>query len=98
MAGAQGAGRRTPGAARSVSRARRTRTRHVRSGLSCFAIAGLVASGAANDYTDGANWLCRPGRQDACAVDLAATVVSADGKVAREGWKADPSAPVDCFY
>jgi Protein of unknown function (DUF3089) len=63
-----------------------------------FAIAGLFASGAPNDYTDGANWLCRPGRQDACAVDLAATVVAADGKLTREEWKRDPSPPIDCFY
>src|SRR6185503_11887616 len=28
-----------------------------------------------NDYGDGKNWLCRPGRQDACAVDLTTTVI-----------------------
>ena len=51
-----------------------------------------------NDYSKGANWLCRPGRQDACAADLAATIVSADGKLKEEKFKADPNAPVDCFY
>ena len=29
-----------------------------------------------NDYGDNAAWLCRPGQQDACAVDLSTTVVS----------------------
>jgi DUF3089 family protein len=51
-----------------------------------------------NDYGDGKTWLCKPGRQDACAVDLATTVVAADGKLTREEWKANPNAPIDCFY
>jgi hypothetical protein len=53
---------------------------------------------AKNDYSNGDDWLCRPGRQDACAVDLSTTVVSADGKMTIEKWAADPNAPVDCFY
>src|SRR5215211_2255898 len=51
-----------------------------------------------NDYADPKTWLCRPGRQDACAVDQTTTVVAADGKLTRETWKADPAAPIDCFY
>ncbi|HWZ46582.1 MAG TPA: DUF3089 domain-containing protein [Candidatus Saccharimonadales bacterium] len=53
---------------------------------------------AKNDYANGENWLCRPGRQDACAVDLSTTIISANGKLARESWAADPGAPIDCFY
>jgi hypothetical protein len=53
---------------------------------------------APNDYADGAAWLCRPGRQDACAVDLTTTIVAADGSLTREEWSADPDAPIDCFY
>lgn len=53
---------------------------------------------AKNDYGDGKSWLCRPGRQDACAVDLTTTVVSADGKLTREKWSPNPNAPIDCFY
>src|SRR5260370_18476403 len=53
---------------------------------------------AKNDYSNGDNWLCRPGRQDACAVDLTTTVVTVDGKLAREAWAANPKAPIDCFY
>ncbi len=51
-----------------------------------------------NDYSKAETWLCRPGRQDACTVDLTATVVAADGKLTREKFTADPKAPIDCFY
>jgi hypothetical protein len=53
---------------------------------------------AKNDYADAKNWLCRPGREDACAIDHTTTVIAADGKMTRETWKADPNAPIDCFY
>src|SRR6185436_5060973 len=51
---------------------------------------------AKNDYSNGETWVCRPGRQDACAVDMTTTVVAANGKLTRETWAADPKAPVDC--
>jgi hypothetical protein len=51
-----------------------------------------------NDYGDAKSWLCRPGRHDACEIDLTTTVVSADGKLSRETWTADANAPIDCFY
>ena len=66
-----------------------------------------VAAGAAavtppspekNDYAKDASWLCRPGRKDACSIDLSATVVQADGTQTRETWAANPQAPIDCFY
>jgi len=53
---------------------------------------------AKNDYVDPKSWLCRPGREDACAIDHTTTVVAADGTLTRETWKADPDAPIDCFY
>ncbi|HEY5761217.1 MAG TPA: DUF3089 domain-containing protein, partial [Steroidobacter sp.] len=53
---------------------------------------------AANDYSKAETWLCRPGRQDACAVDLTTTVIAADGKLTKEPFKPDANAPVDCFY
>ncbi len=56
------------------------------------------AAASKNDYSDGKNWLCRPGRQDACAVDLNTTVVAADGKLKQEKWSANPKAAVNCFY
>lgn len=60
--------------------------------------AASAASPAKNDYADAASWLCRPGRKDACSVDLAATLVAADGRLTRESWAADANAPIDCFY
>jgi hypothetical protein len=53
---------------------------------------------APNDYSRDVSWLCRPGRQDACAVDLTTTIVHADGSLTREAWTAAPNAPIDCFY
>src|SRR5215471_8457965 len=55
-------------------------------------------SATRNDYSDGKTWLCRPGRQDACAVDLSTTVVTGDGKLSVEKWSANPKAAIDCFY
>jgi hypothetical protein len=45
---------------------------------------------AKNDYAKAESWLCRPGRHDACDVDLTTTVISANGKVTREPWAAYP--------
>ena len=59
---------------------------------------GADASPPKNDYAKPEAWLCWPGRADACAVDNTATVVKADGSMSRETWKADPNAPIDCFY
>jgi len=53
---------------------------------------------ASNDYSDPKAWLCKPGRHDACDVDLTTTVVGAEGKLTRETWTRNASAPVDCFY
>jgi len=69
-----------------------------------------AAQTAKNDYGDGKNWLCRPERgdlsrrsadgakADACAVDQSTTIVAANGTLTREDWKANPNAPIDCFY
>jgi Protein of unknown function (DUF3089) len=56
------------------------------------------AAASKNDYSKAESWLCRPGRRDACAVDMTTTVVAANGKLKRETWAADPKAPIDCFY
>jgi hypothetical protein len=60
--------------------------------------ASLGLAQQSNDYNDAKSWLCRPGQHDACDVDLTTTVISADGSLTREAWKADPNAPIDCFY
>jgi hypothetical protein len=53
-----------------------------------------------NDYADPASWLCRPGRPaDACGrSNQDATVLQADGSTRLERFRADPNAPIDCFY
>ncbi|MDB5434770.1 MAG: hypothetical protein JWR47_1027 [Phenylobacterium sp.] len=53
-----------------------------------------------NDYAKPDAWLCRPDKTtgNACNIDLTTTVVRADGSESVEAFKADPKAPVDCFY
>jgi len=51
-----------------------------------------------NDYARAENWLCRPGRTDACAIDLTATVVAAGGAMTTETFRPASDAPIDCFY
>ena len=60
--------------------------------------ATTAAAPAKNDYSKAESWLCRPGRQDACAIDLTTTVIAASGKLTTEKWAANPKAPIDCFY
>ncbi len=62
------------------------------------ATAPALAAEERVDYSDPAAWLCLPGRQDACATDLSATVIEADGSMRIEEWSAHPNPPVDCFY
>jgi hypothetical protein len=70
--------------------------------LAAALAAGFCALDAASaeraSYADPNAWLCRPGRQDACAVNQDATIVAADGKLTLEPFHADPDAPIDCFY
>jgi len=70
-------------------------------------VAALLAAPAAAqapayvapDYTQDANWLCRPGRADACGGDIAATKVAANGRTTVvANAPADPKAAIDCFY
>lgn len=68
-------------------------------GASAFAQSSPAPDAPAGvDYSKDETWLCRPGRKDSCAVDLSTTVVAADGKLTREPFKANPQAPIDCFY
>jgi hypothetical protein len=58
----------------------------------------LAQTPAAVDYNDNKSWLCRPGQQDSCAVDLTTTIVNGNGKMKVEKFKADAKAKIDCFY
>ena len=62
------------------------------------AAAPAVAPVAALDYGDMNHWLCRPGRDDACAQDASLTVVAADGALKRESFTPAAYPPIDCFY
>ena len=69
--------------------------------LAFAALASPVAAQAPaaehNDYSKAENWLCWPGRADACSGDNTSTVVTAAGKASKETWKADPKAPIEEF-
>ncbi len=52
----------------------------------------------APDYTQDGDWLCRPGRADACAADQSATVIAATGKRSAEPFVAAAAPKFDCFY
>src|SRR5258708_35676526 len=69
-----------------------------------FVMAGFGAQAQAapmakNDYSKPEAWLCWPGKAgDACAIDMTTTVIKADGSMSAEAFKANPTAPIDCFY
>jgi hypothetical protein len=69
----------------------------------CLLLAALVdipSFGAAvgNDYTLEQNWLCRPGRTDACSTPTTSTVIAADGSRVVVTHAVAADAPIDCFY
>jgi hypothetical protein len=76
------------------------------SALAAFAQSspGSPAQGANNEPVEHAdwkrdeNWLCLPGRQDACTIPLDAAVVAANGSVQIEKYKPAPDPSIDCFY
>ena len=67
----------------------------------------LVLAGAASlaqpagytppNYDAAENWLCRPGREDACTIDLDTTIIHADGTTEIETYEAADDPAVDCF-
>ena len=69
----------------------------------CLLLAALIdipsfGADVGNDYALDQNWLCRPGRADACSTPTTSTVIAADGSrvVVTHAIAAD--APIDCFY
>ncbi len=78
--------------------------------MRALALAALLAAPAAAqtpapapaytapDYTQDANWLCRPGRADACGGDLAVTAVAAYGRTNVVVLPAPTAPKIDCFY
>lgn len=67
--------------------------------LLASAAASAPAADLPNDYRNPATWLCRPGRADACAGDMAATTVTPDGKTSIQPNRPRYVVPkTDCFY
>jgi hypothetical protein len=67
-------------------------------GAAALSLPFSAAAQGANDYADPATWLCLPGRDDACSIDLSTTVVHADGRLEVERHQRNADAPIDCFY
>jgi hypothetical protein len=59
---------------------------------------GPAAATAPADYADGANWLCLPGRDDACSRPLPTTTLGPAGYGAAIPHAAAANPPADCFY
>lgn len=56
------------------------------------------APAPAIDYANPANWLCLPGRQDACGQPLPTTALNPDGYGANGRSVPAANPPIDCFY
>lgn len=69
-------------------------------GAAPTSMAGAAATPATGDtdYAKADNWLCRPGHNALCEVNLDATIVKADGSLEVEKYQANPNPPIDCFY
>lgn len=63
-----------------------------------FAPIARYAGYESDIYSNEANWLCLPGRDDSCSQPLDSTTVAADGTTTPEPFVAKSDAPIDCFY
>ena len=52
----------------------------------------------ATDYSQAANWVCRPGAETICERNLDALVLKPDGSKTVQAFTPDANAPIDCFY
>lgn len=67
--------------------------------LSSPVLAAEAKAEDVSDYSADRNWLCKPGRLDACAIDINATVIAPDGERRVEPFlRPLTEKPVDCFY
>jgi hypothetical protein len=56
------------------------------------------AAQAPVDYSQAANWVCRPGKEDICTTSLDVDVVQPSGKQTAEHVQPVTDPPIDCFY
>ncbi|HEY8509454.1 MAG TPA: DUF3089 domain-containing protein, partial [Steroidobacteraceae bacterium] len=68
--------------------------------LNAPAVMAQEVSHPKNDYSDPANWLCRPNRpDDVCGrSNQDSTIVEPDGSTRIEKFLRHPDPPIDCFY
>ena len=66
--------------------------------LLAAAVTGPVNAPASNDYGLEQNWLCRPGRRDACTINRDISEIAADGSVKKVAFEPVTATKVDCFY
>jgi hypothetical protein len=60
--------------------------------------AAPAAPAPRNDYAKAENWLCVPGHNAACEVNLDTTVIAASGALTAEKFAAAKAPAIDCFY
>ncbi len=60
--------------------------------------AAAAASPIPNDYALPQNWLCHPGRRDACTLGNAVSEIAPDGKVTVRATQREDEPKADCFY
>ncbi|HSS03330.1 MAG TPA: DUF3089 domain-containing protein [Kofleriaceae bacterium] len=60
--------------------------------------AAVAKPAAPNDYGQPDNWLCAPGHNAACEVNLDTTVVAANGSTKTEKFAPAKAPAIDCFY
>jgi hypothetical protein len=67
--------------------------------LAMLAATASPPAAAPNDYSLGQNWLCRPGRRDACSTpSLDVTAIAPDGTLTVQKVARVPAPAADCFY
>lgn len=60
--------------------------------------AAAATTPLANDYGLDQNWLCRPGRRDACTISRDVTQIAPDGGLTVSKFESAPAPEADCFY
>jgi hypothetical protein len=66
--------------------------------MACAGTPAEARGEAAADYAQEANWLCLPGRNDACARPLPTTALNANGYGSVGQALPANNPPIDCFY
>jgi DUF3089 family protein len=61
-------------------------------------VAGPARAADDDPYARPDSWLCRPGGSDLCAAPEVATIMQSNSSRTSRVFKANPSAPIDCFY